>query len=196
MAVWLQQRHQAIAWAPARPLTASAAVTSLLGAVANAHAPVALLSLSLSLLIVFAGVSALFPPKPGAGLRFDPSRKAHRALMAGIGGLVGFFSGLTGAGGPVLSIPIMVALGFPPLVSIAAGQVLQVAGAASGTLGNLWYGVVDGKMAAWLTALQLLGLVVGIRLSHRTSPVRLRRLVAVVCLLVGTFGCLRALCAL
>ncbi|MEA4854952.1 MAG: sulfite exporter TauE/SafE family protein [Solidesulfovibrio sp.] len=116
--------------------------------------------------------------------------------MAGVGGLVGFFSGLTGAGGPILSIPVMVALGFPPLVSIAAGQVLQVVVAASGTLGNLWYGVVDFEVAAGITALQLLGLVVGIRLSHRVSPARLRRLVAVVCLLVGAYGCLRALSAL
>ncbi|WP_428566974.1 MAG: sulfite exporter TauE/SafE family protein [Solidesulfovibrio sp. DCME] len=196
VAVWLQQRRQVIDWAPARPLAISAAATSLLGAVANAYAPVAMLKLVLSLLIVFAGASALFPPKPGAGLGYDPSRRAHKALMVGIGAVVGFFSGLTGAGGPVLSIPVMVALGFPPLLSIAAGQVLQVAVAACGTLGNLCYGVVDFRVVAWITVLEIAGLVVGIRLSHRVSPVRLRRLVASVCLLVGAYGCLRALLGL
>jgi uncharacterized membrane protein YfcA len=195
VAVWLQQRRQAIDWAPALPLAASAAVASPLGAVANAHAPVALLQLVLSLLIVFAGSSALFPPKAGALLRFEPSSRRLRAIMVGIGAVVGFFSGLTGAGGPVLSIPIMVALGFPPLLSIAAGQVLQVAVAASGTLGNLFYGVVDFPVVAWITAVQLLGLVFGIRLSPLVSPQRLRRLVASLCLLVGAYGCIRALVA-
>ncbi|KHK01723.1 sulfite exporter TauE/SafE family protein [Desulfovibrio sp. TomC] len=193
LAVWLQQRRHAIDWAPARPLALAAAVSSLLGAVVNSRAPVELLNLSLSLLIIFAGASALFPFRRGTLVRYDGRLARHKAIMAGIGAGVGFFSGLTGAGGPVLSIPIMVALGFPPLLSIAAGQVLQVAVAGSGTLGNLLCGSIDFTVAAWISVLQSAGLVIGIRLSHRVAPHRLRQIVASVCLLVGLYGFMRHL---
>ncbi len=123
------------------------------------------------------------------------NRGLRWALLLGLGAAVGFVSGLTGVGGPVLSVPIMIVLGFSPLVSIATGQIIQVAAATSGTVGNLLHGVVHFGLAAWLTAVQLVGLVLGVRLAHSRGTEQLRRMVAAVCLGGGGFLLVRSLIA-
>lgn len=192
-ATWLQERRGAIDWAPTVPLSLSAAVFSYLGALANSMASAQWLNLGLSVIIIFAGASVIRPARSGEAFPFDKRKKSHVALMAAIGAGVGFISGLTGVGGPVLSIPAMMALGFAPLASIAAAQVIQVAVTGSGSVGNLLYGSIDFSTATWITLVQLAGLVMGIRMAHTFPANRLRRLVALVCLLVGGFLFVRSL---
>ncbi|MSQ63508.1 MAG: hypothetical protein EXR33_06700 [Betaproteobacteria bacterium] len=50
--------------------------------------------------------------------------REHRAVLVGLGALCGLGSGITGAGGPLFSVPLMLLLGFAPLVAIGTGQVL------------------------------------------------------------------------
>jgi uncharacterized protein len=80
-----------------------------------------------------------------------------------------------------------VALGFDPLATVAAGQVLQIAAAASGVVGNLAFGRVDYGLAAWVTALEVVGVILGVRLSHRLGAHRIKPCVAAVCILLGGF---------
>lgn len=194
-AALLQQKRAVIDWAPTLPLVATAAACSYAGALANTMVPTLQLNFGLSLIILFAGASVLHPVGACRTFRFDRRRPRHVVFMAGIGAGVGFLSGLTGVGGPVLSIPVMVALGFPTLASIAAGQVLQVAVTTTGTMGNLLYGAIDFQVAAWISVVQLAGLGIGIRTAHTFAEHRLRRLVAVVCLAVGGYLFVRVLVA-
>lgn len=50
--------------------------------------------------------------------------REHRAVLVGLGALCGLGSGITGAGGSLFSVPLMLLLGFAPLVAIGTGQVL------------------------------------------------------------------------
>jgi hypothetical protein len=80
----------------------------------------------------------------------------------------------------------MVLAGFVPLAAVGTSQVLQIVAAVFGTAGNLAYGAIDFRMAAWITAFELAGVVAGVRLAHAVSVGTLRRLAAVLCIVVGT----------
>ena len=60
-----------------------------------------------------------------------------------IGGATGFMAGLTGAGGPVASIPWMVLVGYSPIHAVALSMPYQIATSFSGSVGNMMGGHVD-----------------------------------------------------
>lgn len=184
---FLFYRRGAIDWAVSIPICLGAAIFGYVGAQVNALADPLWLNMVLSVIIVFAGAYVLKPAGSAEGFAFNRSSHLHLALMGSLGAGVGFISGLTGVGGPVLSIPVMIALGFSPLTAVATGQVLQVAAASSGTVGNIANGSIHFQTAAWLTVVQLFGLALGVRAAHRLKTAHLRRMVAVVCLAVGGF---------
>ena len=117
----------------------------------------------------------------------------RRLALLLLGAAVGFGSGLTGVGGPVLSVPLMVICGFVPLTAIATSQVIQITAALSGSAGNLSHGFVALDAALWVTLAELAGVALGAYLAHRVSQVTLKRLIAVVCIVVGGFIVCRAL---
>ena len=100
---------------------------------------------------------------------------------------MGFVAGLTGAGGPVLSVPIMIALGFPPLIAIGAGQVYSVPVALSGSAANFLHGAIDYKVGALMIVIQILGILLGVYMANRMDTTKLRKMVAWVCLFCGGF---------
>ncbi|WGF88190.1 sulfite exporter TauE/SafE family protein [Marinivivus vitaminiproducens] len=67
-------------------------------------------------------------------------------LVIGLGGLVGFLSGLFGVGGGFLITPLLIFIGIPPAVAVgtSAGQLL--ASSVSGTLAQVRRGNVDMRM--------------------------------------------------
>jgi len=196
LGTWMYARRGSIDWKVALPVCLGALVFGYLGALANAYVNPILLNIALSLTILFAGTYVLVPPAPSRARGNVSAPIARLPLLLGLGAGVGFASGLTGVGGPVLSVPIMIVLGFSPLTAIATGQLIQVAAAGSGTVGNLLHGAVDFRAAAWLTVVQLAGLTLGVRLAHGFQAQGLRKLVAAVCLLVGGFLFLRSGAAL
>ena len=88
--------------------------------------------------IALAGVNVLCPVRRAATAPAGDRERRHCCFA--VGAAAGFGSGLTGAGGPLFSVPIMLALGFAPLLTIGVSQVLQIISAASGTPANLRYG--------------------------------------------------------
>lgn len=181
----LYHRLGAVDWRLALPLCLGAVAFAWLGALANAHAQPAGLKLTLAMLILFVGVHILKPTGRAGSTPRTGATPGNRVLLGCIGSGVGFGSGLTGVGGPILSIPIMVALGFDPLASVATGQVLQIAVATSAAMSNLANGQVDVLLATWMTVLELIGVFAGVRLSHRLPRECLKICVAAVCILLG-----------
>ena len=182
LGTWLYQRHGSIDWHITLPVCGGGLIAGYFGSLANAYAPAALLNLLLAGVIIFAGIYALFPAK----LRTIRA-SASLPMLFTIGAVVGFGSGLTGVGGPVLSVPLMVILGFHPLTSIATSQVIQIAAACSGSLGNLGHGFIDFQTALWVTGLELLGVFAGVRLAHTIPASTLKKIVSIVCIIVGAF---------
>ena len=190
LGTWLYQRHGSINWGITIPVCAGALLSGYAGALCNGYASPRLLSILLGMVIVFAGIYALLPARQNIAAQGD---KRSLPLLLGIGALVGFGSGLTGVGGPVLSVPLMVILGFAPLTAIATSQVIQITAALSGTLGNVSNGAIDFSVAAWVTVLELGGVILGARLAHTVSTATLKKTVSVVCILVGGFVLAKAI---
>jgi uncharacterized membrane protein YfcA len=132
-------------------------------------------------------------PKPEGSRQLDGKSGRQQILLLAVGAASGFGSGLSGAGGPLFSVPIMLVLGFAPLAAIGVSQVLQIISAASGTIGNLQFGSIDFVTAAWITVLELAGVVAGTRAAHAVSVTVLRRMAAGLCVAVGLFMLLRSL---
>jgi hypothetical protein len=70
--------------------------------------------------------------------------------LVGLGGLVGFLSGLFGVGGGFLLTPILIMIGIPPTVAAASDSAQIVAASTSGTYAHARAGNVDFKMGILL----------------------------------------------
>ncbi len=77
---------------------------------------------------------------------------ANLALLVGLGGVVGFLSGLLGVGGGFLLTPLLIMMGIDPVVSAASGTCSLAGASASGTLAHLRARNVDVAMGSFLLA--------------------------------------------
>jgi uncharacterized protein len=85
-------------------------------------------------------------------------------LLLGLGGLVGFLSGLFGVGGGFLLTPLLIMFGIPPTVAAASDSNQIVAASASGTYAHYRLGNVDFKMGVVLLIGGILGGTLGVQL--------------------------------
>ena len=186
LGTYLFHRRGSVDWLLALPVCVGAAAFGFFGAWMNSRLQAPQLAVILAGVIIFAGVYTLRSwhgaPRPA----FEGRKQEQRALLLGIGATAGFGSGLTGVGGPALSVPIMVLFGFPALRTIGVSQVIQILAAASGTLGNLKYGTINFHVAAPVAAFEIAGVMLGVKIVHAVNAQVLRRFVAVLCVVVGT----------
>lgn len=181
----LFQRKGSIDWRITVPVCGGALLFAFAGAWLNSHMQPQLLALLLAAVIIFAGVYTLASSRGGRKPAYEGRPRAQQALLTGIGSAAGFGSGLTGVGGPALSVPLMVLFGFPALASIGASQVIQIIAAISGTLGNLTFGSIDFALALPVTCAEVAGVFVGAALAHAVNQLVLRRFVGLLCIPVG-----------
>jgi uncharacterized protein len=89
--------------------------------------------------------------------------------LLGIGGGVGFLSGMFGVGGGFLITPLLFFIGIPPAVAVATGVNQVVASSVSGVLAHLKRKTVDLKMGTLLLVGGLIGSGFGIWLFRLLS---------------------------
>lgn len=85
-------------------------------------------------------------------------------LLLGLGGVVGFLSGLFGVGGGFLLTPLLIMIGIPPTVAAASDSNQIVAASTSGTYAHARGGTVDLKMGTLLIIGGVVGGTFGVRL--------------------------------
>lgn len=104
-------------------------------------------------------------------------------LVACIGLPVAVVSGIVGIGGPMLTVPLLVAVGMPILEALAAAQVQSVVVAGIGTLGYLAHDAIDWPLAALVGVPELAGVLIGWAVA-RALPGRTLKYALVVALLI------------
>ena len=87
---------------------------------------------------------------------------ANALLLLGLGGIVGFLSGMFGVGGGFLMTPFLIFTGIPPAVAVATGANQVVASSVSGVLAHWRRGNVDFKMGLVLLAGGVVGSSIGV----------------------------------
>ncbi|MBL9049891.1 MAG: sulfite exporter TauE/SafE family protein [Tabrizicola sp.] len=83
-------------------------------------------------------------------------------LILGLGGIVGFLSGMFGVGGGFLITPLLFFIGVPPAVAVATGANQVVASSVSGVLAQLRRKGVDFQMGTVLLMGGIVGSAVGV----------------------------------
>lgn len=180
LGTYLYARKGSITWTMSAALCAGAMPGAFIGSALVHSVPGPGLELLIGTLVILSGVYALrSPAKTPTGAALGP-----KALVA-IGAVTGFGSALTGTGGPLLLVPLLVWLGQPVLVSIGLSQVIQVPIAVLATAGNVTYGRVDLILALTVAVLLMIGVTAGARLAHTISAGALKHVVAWVMVGVG-----------
>jgi uncharacterized membrane protein YfcA len=174
-------RRGSIRWGMGAWLIVGAMPGAFLGAAAMSVIPAGILEFAIALVIILAGANALRP-----GRQDPPSPRApRRPWLAGIGAVTGFGSALTGTGGPLILVPILVWLETPVLTAVGLSQAIQIPVAFLATAGNLTYGRVDVLIGGSIAVALMAGAAIGARLAHAVSQALLKRLVAGVLVAVG-----------
>ena len=176
-------RKRSIQWTMAFWLFLGAMPAAFAGAMTSAMIPPRGLELLIAILIVLAGANALLT-------RSDDHRgeRMQKPLALGvIGAVTGFGSALTGTGGPLLLVPILVWLKVPALTAVGLSQAIQVPIASLATVGNFIYGSVNMVIGGVIAVALMIGAAIGARLAHAVSQATLRTVVAWVLVAVGLF---------
>jgi len=100
--------------------------------------------------------SSLYLPIAGNGVNI--------LLLLGLGGAVGFLSGLFGVGGGFLMTPLLIMAGIPSTVAAASDSNQIVAASTSGSYAHYRLGNVDFKMGLLLLLGGVLGGTLGVQL--------------------------------
>jgi uncharacterized membrane protein YfcA len=91
------------------------------------------------------------------------SNSTNILLLFGLGGLVGFLSGLFGVGGGFLMTPLLIMVGIPSTVAAASDSNQIVAASTSGSYAHYRLGNVDFKMGLLLIIGGVIGGTVGVQ---------------------------------
>ena len=176
-----------VPWDMLARLSVGVVPAAFLGALVNARLPASVVLLGLAALTLLVGVQQLRPQVPR-----DTRDDLGTATLVAIGAFVGFGSALTGTGGPVLLVPVLLTLGVAPLRAIAVSQAVQLPVVVAGSVGYLQTGLVDVRLGTTLGFLAALGVVAGAVVATRIPAEGLRRIVALACIAAGVFLVVRA----
>ncbi len=120
---------------------------------------------------------------------------ANIFLLLGMGGGVGFLSGIFGVGGGFLMTPLLIFIGVPPAVAVGTEANQIVAASVSGVLAHWRRGNVDFKMGLVLLAGGIVGSSIGVWLFSVLRGLGQIELVISLCYVVflGIIGALMAI---
>ena len=186
---WLYARKASIDWTSALWLGAGAMPGALAGALLAARLSGGVLLGLVGAAVMFAGLRELLR-RPVAG--DHKNRVLPVTSLVSIGVAVGIGSALTGTGGPVLLVPLLMWLHMPVLAAVGLSQAIQIPIAGLASAGNLWAGQLDIGLGTLLGLGVAVGTALGARIAHALPSRFLTRLVACVLLLIGALLVVRA----
>jgi uncharacterized protein len=190
---WSHHRRGAVQWVIVRRIVPGILLGTLLGTFIAARLSTNFLKVFFVLFLYYVAVQILIGKKP------KPSRDLPGWWgMFAVGDVIGVVSSLVGIGGGTLSVPFMMwcnvpvhraigtsaAIGFPIAIAGTIGYTFngwQVAGLPQYSLGYNYLPALAGIVCASVFTAPL-----GVRLAHSLPMDRLKRLFAVLLLIVGT----------
>lgn len=178
---FIYARKKSISWGHVLWISLGIIPAALLGAKVNTILSTTALTLILAALIIFSGYTTLTKQEPDS----NPLQTLKRVSLILIGVGVGFGSSLTGTGGPVLLVPLLLMLGFMPLAAVGISQAVQLPIAVFAATGFMIYGQIDLYLGITLGLIQSVGVVFGGKIAHTLPQEKLRGVVAICLIAVG-----------
>jgi len=133
------------------------------------------------LLVLFAGWRGLRP----LDVAVTPAAFLSTRSLFMLGALIGFGSALTGTGGPVLILPLLMLMRQPLPFAVIAAQAIQFPIAIASSTVHALEGRLDIRLALICGVLMLLGSFAGQRAAAALNVAQLQRMVALLLLAVG-----------
>lgn len=177
-------RHGSIQWPKVFWLCLGAVPGAFLGSVSLLSIPAVVVMLLVAALMIVSGLDALIK----AYRKRDAERRARQlnpAQLIVIGLVTGFGSAITGTGGPLILVPIIIFLGLPVLTAIGLAQAIQLPIAAFASIGNYLSGNLNFDLVAIIATVLVVGAFCGAILVHRLPVEPIRKLIAFLLVLVG-----------
>jgi uncharacterized membrane protein YfcA len=166
------------------PLLAGALAGAAAGALTVRWLPAGALMAGITVLVLFSGWRGLMRPESATSAAAAPLGTAA-LLMLGV--LVGLGSALTGTGGPVLVIPLLMLLRQPVAFAVVAAQAIQLPVALASSTVHAIEGRLDLQLAALCGLLMLVGSIAGQRAAAGLDMRELQRFVSLLLLAVGAW---------
>lgn len=190
--VLAHQKHKAILWPLVRPITIGVLVGAALGAMTAAQIQGPMLQKIIGIFALLMSAQMMFNLAPKTR-RPPPGSPA----LVGVGGFIGWASAIFGIAGGSLTVPFLVwrsvVMQKAVATSAACGVPIALAGAISYIvtgwsaegLPNWSSGFVYWPALVGMASTSMLFARVGARLAHRLDPLLLKRLFAVMLLVIG-----------
>jgi uncharacterized membrane protein YfcA len=167
------------------PLLAGALVGAAGGAFLVRWLSAPALMAGVTVLVLFSGWRGLRRPAPAASPAAAVSLSGGTLLAIGV--LVGVGSALTGTGGPVLVLPLLMLMRQPIIFSVVAAQAIQLPVAFASSAVHAMEGRLDIRLALLCGLLMLAGSLAGQRAATRLDTRQLQRFVSMLLLSVGAW---------
>ena len=174
-------REGSIRWGLAGWIALGAGPGALLGAWASNWVDPRWLELSVGLLSLWSGVNGLRRSRGGA----VAERRLAPAALVVVGAVTGVLSAISGTGGPLVLLPILLSLKLPTLAAVGLSQAAQIPIAILATVGNFAYGDPDVSFGVALGLGLAAGTLVGAKIAHAVSREALTRAAAILLVAVG-----------
>lgn len=146
-------------------LAATAVVGTPIGVVINGAVSADAFGVLLAVFVVIVAALVLYRDRRTDGAA--PLRHPGTGSVVLVGFAVSVASGIVGVGGPMLSVPLLIAAGVPMLSALAAAQAQSVVIASVGSAGYLLAGSIDWPLALLVGVPELLGVVLGWMIARR-----------------------------
>ena len=157
---------------------------ALVGVLIAPAIPKGSLSLIVSSCVAFAGFSSLRKP---SGKGDSPSAPG---TLGGLGAVTGLLSVISGTGGPLICLPLLLWKGMDVRRALLLAQAAQLPVAGTATLVNGYSGALDFTAAGILGATIVAGMLAGIGVSRKIDTGILRTCIAWSLIVAGLALCL------
>ena len=169
------------------PLLAGAFAGAAAGAFLVRWLSAPALMAGVTLLVLFSGWRGLRRSAPAASPAAAVIVTLSGPTLLALGALVGVGSAVTGTGGPVLVLPLLMLMRQPILFSVVAAQAIQLPVAFASSAVHAIEGRLDVRLALLCGLLMLAGSLAGQRAATRLDTRQLQRFVSMLLLSVGAW---------
>lgn len=170
--------------APLAPLLVSSLVAALAGAALTPWVPAGALRAWIGGLAVLSGLASLGLRPKAHGTGEPPLSPRRQAVL---GSVVGLGSALSGTGGPVMLLPLLLLTGHGPVPAVRAGQLVQLPIALAACSVHALAGRLEWALGLATGAVLVAGAIAGQAVARRLPTRGLQRLLAAVLIATGVW---------
>lgn len=173
VAMLTHARHGRVAWRVGALFGAASMVGAYLGGRVAHFLPASWLLGGFTLMML-ATALAMLRPRTDAEPSAMPASGALRAIGIGIG--IGILTGVVGAGGGFVIVPALVLLSRLPIRTAVGTSLLVITmNSLAGFAGAAAHAEIPWRIAGWVTALAVVGSLLGALFAGRIKPETLRK---------------------